>query len=245
MRLWHDWHGPEDAPVLVLPCSLGTSRELWSAALFGDRYRVLRYEHRGHGESETPPGPYAMEELAADALALLDELELDRVSWCGLSLGGMVGMWLGANAPERLERLVLACTAARISSPAAYAERARLVREDGIEPLAESVVARWFTPQARPELVARFRRILVSTPARGYAACCEALADWDFRDELPRVSAPTLVIAGAEDEATPAPDTDLLVERIPGARLVVLAGAAHLANLERPAEFAAAVLEGA
>ena len=245
MRLWHDWHGPRGAPVLVLPCSLGTSRELWDPALFAERYRVLRYEHRGHGESDAPPGPYAMEELAADALALLDELGLERVTWCGLSLGGMVGMWLGANAPGRLDRLVLACTSARVPSPAAYAERAVLVRERGIEPVADAVVARWFTQQAPSELKARFRAILVATPLEGYAASCEALARWDFRDELPRVSAPTLVIAGTADEATPQADTDLLAERIPGAAHVVLDGAPHLANLERPAEFAAAVLEGA
>ena len=245
MRLWHDWHGAEDAPVLVLPCSLGTSRELWAPELFTARYRVLRYEHRGHGDSEVPPGPYTLEELAGDALALLDELGLERVTWCGLSLGGMVGMWLGANAPERLDRLVLACTSARVPSPGAYAERAGLVREQGIEPVADAVVARWFTPQAPPELPARFREILVSTPPEGYAGCCEALAGWDFRDELPRVSVPTLVLAGTADEATPRADTDLLAARIPGARHFVLDGAPHLANLERPAEFAAAVLEEA
>ena len=186
-----------------------------------------------------------MAELARDALDLLDELGLERVSWCGLSLGGMVGMWLGANAPERFDALVLACTAARVGAPDAYRARATLVREQGIEPVADAVVGRWFTAETfreRPELPARFRALVAAQPVEGYAGCCEALAGWDFCDELGRVAVPTLVVAGSEDEATPAPDTDLLAERIPGARLVTLDGAAHLANLERPAEFAAAAL---
>ena len=245
MTLAHDLHGPEDAPVLVLPCSLGTSRELWDASLFAGRYRLLRVDLRGHGASPAPPGPYSMEELARDALDLLDELGLERVAWCGLSLGGMVGMWLGAHAPGRLERLVLACTSARISAPDAYRERAALVRERGIEPVADAVVSRWFTGLTPPATRARFRGLLVATPPEGYAGCCEALAAWDFRGELAAVSVPPLVIAGEADEATPKGDTDLLAERIPGARLVVLPGAGHLANVERPREFADAVLEGA
>ncbi len=243
----HRLDGPRDAPVLVLPGSLGTTRELWEPQLepLSRAFRVLRYEHRGHGDSPVPPGPYSMAELAGDALALLDELGLERVSWLGLSLGGMVGMWLGANAPGRLDSLVLACTSSRVPSPAAYRDRAALVRERGIEPIADAVVARWFTAETmrrRPDLPARFRELLVAQPVEGYAGCCEALAGWDFAGELGRVAVPTLVLAGAEDEATPAGDTDLLAERIPAARLVVLDGAAHLANLERPAEFAAAAL---
>ncbi len=244
----HRLDGPEDAPVLVLPASLGTTRELWEPQLrtFAGAFRVLRYEHRGHGASPAPPGPYAIEDLARDALELLDKLGLERVSWCGLSLGGMVGMWLGAHAPERLDALVLACTAARMPEPEAYAERAALVRERGVEAIADAVVARWLTPQTvreRHELVARLREGLLATSREGYAGCCEALAAWDFRDELAALAAPTLVIAGGEDAATPAATTDLLAERIPGARLVVIPGAAHLANLDRPRAFADAALE--
>lgn len=238
MTLAHRFDGPADAPVLVLPSSLGTTRELWQpqVELFARAFRVLRYEHRGAG---------SMEELARDALALLDELGLARVSWCGLSLGGMVGMWLGAHAAERFDALVLACTSARVPAPGVYRERAALVREHGLEPVADAVVSRWFTAETfheRPELPARFRAILVSTPPEAYAVCCEALAGWDFRDDLVEIAVPTLVLAGDEDEATPAGDTELLAERIPGAHLVTLAGAAHLANLERPREFADAAL---
>ena len=239
----HVLDGPEDGPVLVLPSSLGTTRELWTPNVetFAREFRVLRYEHRGHGDLPAPPGPYSMEELARDALDLLDALGVERASWCGLSLGGMVGMWLGANAPDRLDRLVLACTAARVGAPDAYAQRAALVRQQGIEPVADAVVANWFAlaPQETRE---RTRALLVAQPHEGYAACCEALAGWDFRDRLPAVSVPTLVLAGSADEATPRADTDLLAERIPGARLVTLAGAAHLANLELPQEFADAAL---
>jgi 3-oxoadipate enol-lactonase len=242
MRIWHDLHGDPGAPLLVLPCSLGTSRALWDPAPYARHFRVLRYEHRGHGESDTPPGPYTVEELAGDALALLDELGAERASWIGLSLGGMVAMWIAACAPERVDRLVLACTSARVPSPQAYAERAGVVRAQGVEPVADAVVARWFTPAAPDELRARFRAILVGTPREGYAGCCEAVADWDFGERLGDIVAPTLVVAGAEDESTPAAHTDLLVRRIPGARGTVLEGAAHLANLERPAAFADAAL---
>ena len=247
MTLAHRIDGPENAPVLVLPSSLGTTRELWEPQVetLVREFRVLRYEQRGHGDSEIPPGPYTMEELARDALALLDEVGLDRGCWCGLSLGGMVGMWLGANVPQRVDALVLACTSARVPAPDVYRERAAIVRERGIEPVADAVVDRWFTRETfrqRPALPARFRELLVATPPEGYAACCEALAGWDFGDELAEIAVPTLVIAGEEDQATPAADTDLLAERIPGSRLVTLAGAAHLANLERPREFADAAL---
>jgi 3-oxoadipate enol-lactonase len=242
VRIWHDLHGDAGAPWLVLPCSLGTSRELWDPAPYAPHFRVLRYEHRGHGDSETPPGPYTVAELAGDALALLDELGVERASWIGLSLGGMVAMWVAACAPERLDRLVLACTSARVPSPQLYAERAGVVREQGVEPLADAVVSRWFTAAAPGTLRARFRAMLVATAREGYAGCCEAVAGWDFRERLAEITAPTLVVAGAEDESTPAADTGLLVRRIPGARSVVLEGAAHLANLERAAEFAEAAL---
>jgi 3-oxoadipate enol-lactonase len=243
----HLLEGRPDAPVLVLPSSLGTTRELWDPQIDGlERdFRVLRYEHRGHGASPVPPGPYSMADLGADAVELLDELRIERAVWCGLSLGGMVGMWLAVHAPERLSGLVLACTSAHVAAPDAYRERAALVRERGIEPVAGAIVARWFTVttfEERPELPERFRAIVVAQPVEGYAGCCEALAGWDFREKLASISIPTLVVAGSEDEATPGPETDLLAERIPGARRVVLDGAAHLANLERPEAFLAAVL---
>jgi 3-oxoadipate enol-lactonase len=245
--LSHRFDGPADAPVLVLPSSLGTTRELWQPQVetFARTFRVLRYEHRGHGDSPVTPGPYTIEGLARDALALLDEHGLGRVLWCGISLGGMVGMWLAVHAASRFDALVLACTSARVPAPDAYRDRAATVRERGLEAVADAVVGKWFTAETfrrRPELPARFREILVATPPEGYAGCCEALANWNFAGDLGEIAVPTLVIAGDGDEATPAGDTDLLAERIPGAQLVTLAGSAHLANLERPREFADAAL---
>jgi 3-oxoadipate enol-lactonase len=245
MSLAYDMHGADDAPVLVLPSSLGTTRALWDGQVeeLSRAFRVLRYEHRGHGASTVTPGPYSIRQLAEDALALLDELRLARVAWCGLSLGGMVGMWIGAYAPARLSSLVLACTAARVGAPDVYAARAAAVRAHGIEPIADGVVERWFTPNAPAELRARFRAILVSAPVEGYAATCEALADWDFSEHLADVGVPTLVLAGELDTSMPSADSELLAARIPGATHVSLRGAGHLANLEQPAAFTAAVLD--
>ena len=152
-------------------------------------------------------------------------------------------MWVAAEAPERVDRLILACTSARFGEAAQWLERAETVRSAGLEAIAEKVVARWFTDDVRPETVAAFRSLLVSTPAEGYAGCCEALAGWDFRGRLGEIRADTLVIAGAEDAAAPLPDSELLVERIRRARLVVVEHAAHLANVEQPESFAGAVLD--
>jgi 3-oxoadipate enol-lactonase len=220
--------------VLVLPSSLGTDRTLWDAQVepFSHAFRVVRVEFRGRS---------TIDDFARDALALLDDEGVERASWCGVSLGGMVGMWIAANAPERLDRLVLACTAARMPSPDVYAERATLVRERGIEPFADSVVARWFTPSAPPELPQRFRATLVATDTETYARGCEAVSAWDFRAELSRIAAPTLVLAGAADEATPPEATELLASSIPGARRETIDGA-HLANVERPEQFSTAAL---
>jgi 3-oxoadipate enol-lactonase len=221
---------------LVLPSSLGTTAALWAvnAHHWSGGVLPLAYTQRGRR---------SVAELGADVLALADDHELERFSICGLSLGGATGMWVAANAPERVERLVLACTSARFGGPAPWLERAAIVRERGLESIADSVVARWFTPGMSADVVARFRRMLVEMPADDYARCCEALADWDFRDRLSEIAAPTLVIAGAVDVATPLEHAELLAERIPDAKLVVLPRAAHLANVEQPEAFSRAVNE--
>ena len=245
MRLHYRLDGAADAPVLALPSSLGTSTELWTQNVeyWGERFRILRFDQRGHGGSEAPPGPYSLGDLGRDFIRLLDELGLERVTLCGLSLGGATAMWVAAEAPERIDRLILACTSARFGEPAQWLERAETVRNAGLEAIAEKVVARWFTDDVEPETVARFRSLLVSTPAEGYAGCCEALACWDFRGRLGEIRADTLVIAGTEDAAAPLADSELLVEHIPRARLVVVEQAAHLANVEQPESFANAVLD--
>jgi 3-oxoadipate enol-lactonase len=223
-------------PVLALPSSLGTTAELWdaNAGYWSRTFGLLRYTQRGRD---------SIEELGRDFLQLLDNRGLDRVSLCGLSLGGATAMWVAANAPERIDRLVLACTSARFGEPGPWLERAAVVRRQGLEPIADGIVARWFTPAERPEVVARFRQMLVDTPRGDYAACCEALARWDFRDRLGDIRTPTLVLAGAEDPSTPLDHAELLAREIPEAKLVVLSAAAHLANVEQAGAFSRLVTE--
>jgi 3-oxoadipate enol-lactonase len=248
MSLDHRLDGPEGAHVLVLSNSLGTTQELWSRQLheLAERFRVLTYDHPGHGASELPEQPCTVEGLAGGLLALLDELGLERVSLCGVSLGGMVGMALALRAPERVERLVLACTSAYLGPPEGWTERARIVRTDGMEAIAETVVGRWFTDELtreEPDTVARFRATLAAMPPEGYARCCEAVGGWDARERLSSISAPVLVVAGEDDPATPVEHARLIASRVAGSRLVVLERAAHLANVERANAFTAAVLE--
>ncbi len=240
--LHHRFDGPEGAPVLVLSNSIGTTLELWDRQVpaFVGPFRLLRYDQLGHGRSEVRPGSYTVELLARELLALLDELGVERFSLCGLSLGGAVGMWLGAKAGDRVERLVLAGTSAYFGPPERWIERAEAVRADGLEPIADATMGRWFTPAFGD--ADGFRECFVSTPPEGYAACCDALRDWDFREELGSVSAPTLVLVGSDDPATPPDQARLIAEKIPGARVEVIPGAAHLLNVEQPEAFCRAAL---
>ena len=247
MKLAHRLAGPVSAPTLVLSSSLGTTVHLWDAQVpaLVPHFRVLRYDHPGHGASEGPAGPLTMGALAHDLVELLDALELERVSFCGLSLGGMVGMTLALEAPERIDRLALCCTAAYLGPPEGWHERARVVRERGTAAVAETVLGRWFTDgfrSAQPATVSRFREMLEATPSEGYAACCEAIARWDARDAVHAIRAPTLVIAGAADQATTAEDGAFLAQAIAGAEIEVLPDAAHLANIEQPELFNQALL---
>ena len=244
----HRVDGPEGAPVLVLANSLGTSWAMWDPQMptLASRFRVVRYEHRGHGGTPAPPGPYRIEQLGGDVLELLDALGAEAASVCGVSLGGMVAMWLAAHAPERIDRLVLASTAAELPPPGQWIERAATVRASGPSVLLDGLMGRWFTAglvDRRPEVRRLVADMLGQAEAEGYAGCCEAIAAMDQRDDLGAIRAPTLVIAGADDPVTP-PSIALAVQAgIPGAALVVLAGAAHLANIEQPERFSAAVVE--
>jgi 3-oxoadipate enol-lactonase len=245
MKVHHRLDGPDEAPLLVLANSLGTRLDLWSRNVphWQGSFRVLRYDLRGHGATPVSPEPFGVDDLGRDVVELLDELGIGRVSFCGLSLGGAIGQWLAANEPGRIDRLVLACTTARFGEPEQWLERARKVRAEGLESIADSVLARWFTPAMADRDVAASRQMLLETPAEGYAAACEALARWDFRDRVGEIRAPTLVIVGGADPVTASSDVELLTGGIPHARLVVLDGAAHLATIARPEAFAAAVSE--
>jgi 3-oxoadipate enol-lactonase len=257
MPLHHTLDGPHGAPVLVLSGSLGTTVDMWSPQLdaLSRGWRVLRVDHPGHGRSMAPrplygpkvgwggsplpDGPVTVESIARSILDLLDGLGFQQVSVCGLSLGGAVGQWLAAHASPRVERLVLCSTAASfVPTRGVYLQRAAVVRERGMAAVAESVLARWFTPAffaRQPAEVARYRQMLEDISPEGYAACCEAVAGFDGRGDLEqKIRAPTLVLAGADDPATPVKEARLLSEKIPGARLQVIAEAAHLVNVEQP-----------
>lgn len=238
MRLAYSLSGPAGAPVVVLGGSLGTTRDMWApqVATLGGRYRLLAYDHRGHGASPAPPGPYRIEDLGSDVLALLDRLGLARVHYAGLSLGGMVGMWLASHAPGRVDRLALLCTAAYLPPARGWLDRAATVRAGGMAAIADAVMARWFTPAypaGHPGRLARLREQFLSCAPEGYAGCCEAIAALDLRAALPRISAPTLVVSGADDPAIPPAHGQSIAAAIPDARFESLAGAAHLASVER------------
>lgn len=230
-----------EGPVLLFSNSLGTAVAMWDAQAkaLSSRYRVVRYDTRGHGKSEVPPGPYKMDRLGRDALNVLDALQIERAAFCGLSMGGMVGQWLGAHAPDRFSHLVIANSAAEMGPAANWDARIEAARAGGMEAVTEAVLERWFTPHfrsAQPDAVARVRALLHATDREGYIGCCAAIRDMDQRPLLAKVAVPTLIISGAHDPATPPAKAEELVAGIPGARLVTL-DAAHLSNVEREADF--------
>jgi 3-oxoadipate enol-lactonase len=239
VEVHHVVEGPRDGPVVVLSASLGSDLRMWdaqAAALAATGYRVVRYDHRGHGRSPAPAGPYTMDQLAADALALLDRLGAGRVHWAGLSLGGMVGMWLAEQAPERLDRLVLCCTSAKLGPRAMWDDRIATVRAGGTATQAKPAARRWLTDgfrAAHPEAVALAEEMVTGASDEGYLGCCAAIRDMDLTEGLPSITAPTLVIAGAQDKSTPPDHAERIVTAVPGARLVVLDPGAHLVAVER------------
>lgn len=241
----HVEEGPRDAPVVLLMGSLGSTLQMWDPQLpaLASRLRVVRYDPRGHGRSPVPPGPYSLDDLADDAVALLDRLQVRRAHLVGLSLGGMTAMRLAAREPARVGRLAVLCSTALFASASPWHERAAAVRAGGTGVVAEAVVERWFTPAgATTKRVTAMRAMVASTPAEGYASCCEAIAAMDLRADLPRIQAPTLAIAGADDPATPPEHLAAIAEAIPAARLQVLPRAAHLVSVEQADAVNAALL---
>jgi 3-oxoadipate enol-lactonase len=239
--------GPMDRPPLLLSNSLGTTFRMWDAQMphLSEAFRVIRYDSRGHGQSDAPAGDYSIARLGADAIAVLDSLHMETAAFVGLSKGGMVGQWLGAHAPERLTRLVLANTAAWMGPPQAWQARIEMVMRDGMGAITDAVLERWFTPgfrEAAPEAVAPVRDMLLATAPQGYAGCCAAIRDMDQRSSLKAISVPTLVIGGLQDPATPPHMAEEIAAGVSSAQLVML-DAAHLSNIEQPQGFTAALLE--
>jgi 3-oxoadipate enol-lactonase len=236
--------GPEDAPVLVLGNPIGTTRDVWQYQLpvLIRYFRLLRYEARGHGrpgaQSPAPAGPYTIAELGADVLATVNRYGIERFAFAGVSLGGMTGLWLAANAPERVTSLAVCCAALTpLPSAQAWHDRAALVRAEGMAALVGQVIPRWFAPSylvREPGRVEAVTQMLAGTNPEGYAGCGEAIAALDLRPQLPRVQAPTLVLSGAEDMAAPPSIGAYTALAIPGARLTVIPAAAHFAHYEKP-----------
>jgi len=222
-----------DAPVLLLGPSLGSTVALWEpqVPVLARNLRVVRFDLRGHGRSLVPPGPYTVEDLGRDVLELMDHLGIARAHYAGVSLGGMIGMWLAAHAPARIDRLALVCTGAHLPPAQGWLDRAAIVRAGGVAAVADAILARWFTPAFAD--TEPYRRMLVATPAEGYAACCEAIAALDLRPVLGTIGAPTLVIAGEQDPATPPEMGRQIAATIPQATFVAVPQAAHLANVEQ------------
>ena len=231
----------EQGPVLVFANAVGTDLVMWESQVqaFKDDFRVLRYDMRGHGSSGAPPGPYTIELLSRDVLGLIDHLGFSKFSFCGISLGGVVGQWLGINASNKLDKLILAATTPNFLS-ANFEERIKTVREKGLAGIADSVVNRWFTRAfqiAAPQQVDRVAHMTVAASEAGYIACCEALMAANFADSLSQIKTPTLCIAGSDDHATSVETVTALANAIPSAKLEVIANGAHLINLEQPQEF--------
>ncbi|RHW26185.1 3-oxoadipate enol-lactonase [Nocardioides immobilis] len=239
--------GPQDAPVVVLSNSLGSTHTMWDhqAEALARHFRVVRYDTRGHGQSPVPAGPYDIDDLADDVVALLDTLGVEQAHVVGLSLGGMTGVRLAARNPERVDRLVVLCTGARLEPSSAWHDRAATVRKHGTAAVAEAVVQRWFTApylDANPDTKAACEATVAGTPAEGYASSCEVIATMDLRPDLPAISAPTLAVAGADDRATPPPFLQAIAEGVQDGRLLVVPQSAHLANAEQPETITPAII---
>jgi 3-oxoadipate enol-lactonase len=241
LRMYYELGGPPAASTLVLSNSLGTNLSLWDSQLpvFAKTFRVLRYDSRGHGQTSATQGEYSVETLGRDVIQLLDALNLQRVNFCGLSIGGMTGMWLAVNAPQRLNNLVLSNTAPKIGQLDTWNDRIRAVREGGTKAVAVQVVERWFTPEFRarhPDKVAKTRQMIESTSTGGYVGSCAAVRDFNFWEQVGTIRAQTLVMAGAHDQSVPTSDAQKLAKQIPGAEYIELP-AAHISNVEAAGRF--------
>lgn len=242
--------GPGDAPVVCLSHSLACSGLMWEPQMgvLNDRFRVLRYDIRGHGGTDAPPGPYSMDRLGDDAVAMLDVLGIKRVHWVGLSMGGMIAQNLALRYPDRLLSLALCDTLSAVpeDAQAVWQERIDTAEREGMGPLCEPTLGRWFTAdflKKNSPVVEAIRTQILQTPVTGYIGCCEAIRRIDYLDQLEGVRLPTAIIVGAEDPATPPSVSEAIHERIRGSTLTLIDGAAHLTNVEQPQAFSSALLK--
>jgi 3-oxoadipate enol-lactonase len=243
-------NGPASAPIVTLSHSLATDLSMWEpqVSALASKYRVLRYDTRGHGGTDAPVGPYSLEQLAEDARALLLALGVERTHFIGLSLGGMIGQVLALKHPEMLRTLVLCDTSSRIPAEARpmWDERIRVAEAQGMEPHVGPTIGRWFTPPfvaGHPEVVEKVRTMIRQTKAQGYVGCCHAIKMLDLTDQLHRITTPTFIIVGADDQGTPVAASKTIHGQVPGSELVILPSAAHLSNMEQAEAFTQAVLD--
>lgn len=237
--------GDASKPALVFSNSLGTNYGMWQKQFnaFKENFFVICYDTRGHGSSSAPQGPYTLEQLGQDVVNLLDHLNVAKASFCGISMGGLTGQWLAINKPERFNHVIVCNTAAKIGQEAAWLDRAKLVREQGLQPIASTAASRWFTDpfiQSQAAVVENLSNDLAAGSAEGYASCCEALAKADVREQLKDITVPVLVIAGKQDPVTTVADGQFMVDRIPNAKLFEI-DASHISNVEKPEDFNQAV----
>lgn len=237
------WDGPDSGPVVMMSHSLASDLGMWDPQvdpLVASGYRVLRYDHRGHGRSAVTPGPYTIDRLTSDAVALMDGLKLDRVHFVGLSMGGMVGQRLGGAHGHRLNSLTLSSTSAHMPPPDLWQERIQVVADQGLSAVADATIERWFTAtgQARlTEAAQRIRDTILATAPEGFSACCAAIRDMDLRDDLRSIRVPTLITVGEHDQGTPVAAARFIHERIAGSQLTIIADAAHMLNIEQAEVF--------
>jgi 3-oxoadipate enol-lactonase len=248
LHVHYTLEGPASAPVVTLSHSLATDLSMWDPqmSILTSRYRVLRYDTRGHGGTAAPAGPYTLETLAEDARGLLQALGITRTHFMGLSMGGMIGQLLALQAPQMLHSLILCDTMSRVPTEAKplWDERVHTAETRGMEPLVQPTLERWFTAPFReqgPEVIDKVRTMIRTTPARGYAGCCHAIAALNLTERLPAITVPTMVVVGEDDPGTPVAASRVIQEQIKGAELVILKSAAHLSNLEQPQAFNQAV----
>ena len=242
IELNYNYVGDGSRPVLIFSNSLGTDHRMWDAQAseFGGDYDILRYDTRGHGQSTAPMAGYSIDTFGRDVLALMDHLKIKKASFCGLSMGGMTGMWLGINAPERFDKLILSNTSAHMPPVDLWNDRIKTVLDEGMNVITDSVIKRWFTETFRATgnlEITRISIMLMMTPREGYAGCCGAIRDMDQRETIKSITLPVMIIAGADDPATPPAHAEVIHQAIAGSRLEIIANAAHLSNIEQPKAF--------
>jgi len=249
IQMNYELSGKKDAPLVILSHSLGSSLVMWNPQMkvLEPQFQVLRYDIRGHGKSEVPVGPYNLELLRKDAIALLDALRIEKVYWVGLSMGGMIGQSVALNYPKRLKSLALCDTAAVIAPEAQpiWQERIDAVREKGVESQLEPTMERWFTPsflKLSPPMLEVIRKQFLATPAKGYMGCIEAIRKLNYLDRLSAIKIPTLIMVGEGDPGTPVGASEAMHQRIPNSRMVIIPSARHLSNVEQPEVFNAELL---